>query len=189
MNSHRVVDCRKLAALFVAGAVLVTLAPLGCGNQDQATAPLGSQNIVFVPAPTTLNPLDDRSNGNSGSGWTEQFIIASQGGVVTAGRHTVIIPPGALYQDTTITVEDSSDDGIVGCELQPHGILFRNPVTLVTCFSDLADPAGYTMFWDSTSPTGVDVWMNVGGEVTPDSSGIQVQLGHFSRYAPGKAGW
>ena len=110
--------------------------------------------------------------------------------MVTAGRHTVIIPPGALYQDTTIQVEDESDDGVVRCELKPHGINFRNPVTLVTRFSDLDNPAGYTMFWDAASPmSAVDIWVEVGGQVTPDRLGIQVQLNHFSAYAPGKAGW
>ena len=110
--------------------------------------------------------------------------------MITAGRHTVVIPPGALYANTTIRVEDESDVGFIKCELRPHGITFRTPVTLITQFSDVTDPSGYVMFWDAVSPiTGADVWVNVGGQETPDHTGIQVQLGHFSEYAPGKAGW
>ena len=60
----------------------------------------------------------------------------------------------------------------------------------ITQFSDVTDPSGYVMFWDAVSPiTGADVWVNVGGQETPDHTGIQVQLNHFSEYAPGKAGW
>ena len=57
------------------------------------------------------------------------MISAEFGGTVRAGRYALEFPPGALNEDTEITIEPDSD-GTLGVELLPHGIQFNKPVIL-----------------------------------------------------------
>jgi hypothetical protein len=174
---------------------IVTLALLaagmGCGDDTTTAPPTGDSPQLVHTAGSGLSP---QSGGSSGSGSGEDvrksvLISALKGGSFNAGRHRLTFPPGALLRDTQITIVDVTNRvGFVECELYPEGIVFLKPVTLETQFSDITDPAGYSMYWlADDSP--VNVWMNVGGKLTSDGKGIVVTLHHFSDYAPGKTGW
>jgi hypothetical protein len=64
------------------------------------------------------------------------FIPAATGGSVTLGTATLSIPPGALEEDTTITMgcpegaPDVGERGLAHWELGPTGLVFDSAATL-----------------------------------------------------------
>jgi hypothetical protein len=159
----------------------------GCGQGGPASAPLIHSVPEFVQVPPgQLEALTEGSNEPQGS----VVISAQRGGHLTVGRFELDFAPGALLNDTEITMTDVTNRvGFVQCQLEPEGTVFHARVTLNADFSDLVSPTTYTMYWHVPSDDSGEVWLNVGGTPTGDGRGIITQLQHFSDYAPGKAGW
>jgi hypothetical protein len=169
------------------------LAIFGCARTQLSTGPPSGSQPVFVTVPPDHLGSPDSGLGSLGSSGSEDprgkaTISASKGGKLKVGRFELVFAPGALAQDTEITIVDvTNSSGFVQCQLYPEGLVFLAPVTLEADFSDLEDPSGYSMYWRvPTSMTG-NRWIDVGGESTED--GVITTLEHFSDYAPGKAGW
>jgi hypothetical protein len=158
-------------------------APSGGSGKEADLGPLGG------PAATTaVQPVSAPVTGTVVT--SSRKVSALLGGVVSAGRHTLVIPPGALTRDTIITLRDVT--GVMGrveCEALPSGLQFRLPVLMVTRFADLKPPAGHALYWVLNEGTASEKWVLVGGQVTAGNLGISAQLTHFSRYCPGKNGW
>jgi hypothetical protein len=154
----------------------------GAGLESAPTLESGSlqpADVDVVEAPITGQVIE-----------RQKRISALLGGTITAGRHTLVFPPGALRRDTVITLRDLTGvKGRVECEALPHGIQFRLPVLLTTRFSDLALVRAHTMYWIVDEDTPDEEWVPVGGVVSIGNLGLSVNLSHFSKYAPGKAGW
>jgi hypothetical protein len=135
--------------------------------------------VDVVEAPITGQVVENRKR-----------ISALLGGTITAGRHTLVFPPGALRSDTIITLRDLTGvKGRVECEALPEGLSFRLPVLLTSRFSDLVLVRAHTMYWIVGEDTPDEEWVPVGGVVSIGNLGLSVNLRHFSKYAPGKAGW
>jgi len=119
-----------------------------------------------------------------------KLVLAAEGGFIKAGRHQLLIPPGALAKDTEITLKDMTGVfGYVACEALPEGLVFLNPVTLETTFGDLKNPEAYTTYWVANPGRPDEAWINMKTSLTADGTGLSTQLEHFSIYVPGKAGW
>jgi len=164
---------------------LLTALSVGCSQNHSPYAP-GSAIPQFVRVPTEqLATLSDDSDPHGSA-----LISAQDGGSLQVGRFRLDFAPGALLQDTEISITDVTNSvGYVQCRLEPEGTVFHARVTLRADFSDLATPTQYTMYWHVPTPTSQEVWSDVGGDPTWDGRGILTHLQHFSDYAPGKAGW
>jgi hypothetical protein len=173
---------RALGLLVASSFAAVVLS--GCNGSAPS---LSNDSLApeLVTIPDTLTP---HSIGPSNPE-AKAKISASRGGKLNCGRFELVFAPGALLKDTEIRMVDLTNAaGHVECRLYPDGLVFFNTVTLEADFSDLASPAGYTMYWRLPTPMG-EIWTDVGGKVTDDGRGIITRLEHFSDYAPGKAGW
>jgi hypothetical protein len=121
---------------------------------------------------------------------TTVLVTAKAGGLLTAGRHQLRIPAGALKYDTEITLRDMSGmAGFVTCEAYPEGLEFLVPVQLQTTFGDLKQPSRYTVFWIANPGSSDETWIDMHAVLSADGMGLTTELTHFSTYAPGKAGW
>lgn len=168
----------------------LTAVMLGCGHDTTAPVVESARSAAYEMkgAGQPVTPVAAPSTGNVVS--TTRQVSALLGGTLNAGRHTLVIPPGALNKDTIITLRDvTGDRGRVECEALPEGLKFRIPATLFTRFSDLKLPQGYTMYWVVDEGTNSEEWIPVGGEISAGNIGISALLYHFSNYAPGKTGW
>ena len=168
----------------------LTAAMLGCGHEATApvveTYPSASYEITGPASPVA--PVSAPATGQVIS--KSKRISALLGGTITAGRHTLVIPPAALRKDTLITLRDVT--GVMGrveCEALPEGLEFRLPATLIPRFSDLTPPQGYAMYCVVNEGTDSEQWVYVGSQISVGNLGISALLHHFSKYAPGKAGW
>jgi hypothetical protein len=157
-------------------AVLMAFAA-GCG-QNVSTAPVGE----FTGRPIAL-PASERvelaSLSNGGPLGVTVVVSAANGGVVEYGRYRLDFPPGALAQDTPISITQV-DPATMSLELQPHGIQFRKPVRLSARVDGLVSSAarhmGVAWFNESTGQ-----WE----AISQDAAGGAVAEGyleHFSLY-------
>jgi hypothetical protein len=171
---------KPLLAVLVAS---VALAIAGCGT-EATLAPAGDRVPEFAPAAVSL----------SGTLQVTKRIQPLRGGTITCGRHTLVIPPGALLRETDITLRDTSTrTGVVEAQLFPEGQHFLVPVTLSMQIGAEPNAAlGYTIYWyDPTSA--LLSWVNLGGVPSKDGRSVSTTLLHFSTYRAGttggKAGW
>jgi hypothetical protein len=135
---------------------------------------------------------DEEDDDEAEEGYVEgsALVDAQFGGVVQAGRFKLLVPPGALAQDTEIVVRDvtAEEGGIVTGELLPEGLTFLKPVYLqVDLEGTTAEGwSDANLFWYDPD-TGQ--WVDQGGFYSPWTHKLWAPLEHFSRYRPGRAGW
>jgi len=128
--------------------------------------------------------------------YSEKFIKAEEGGEVKVSfdlfgisfEYKVTIPPGALPQDTTVSL---SVPYWWRCDwiIEPSGIEFSIPVTIsndiegIEFPEELEDELSYWWYDEE-----LGTWLNIGGdiEIEDDSFHAEVELSHFSRYALGQ---
>mgnify|MGYP000113433668 CR=1 FL=1 len=165
----------------VGAAAIITLSILtsGCGT-DVTTAPSSSSNgprALTLPASEQTPPVAFKAGRGPA---ISVLVSAEEGGSVRLGRYQLDFPPGALTEDTEISIHQSHPNSMT-LELGPHGIQFEKPVTLSF------DTDGIVI--DPTSTTLGVRWFN---ETTaawePISEGpvsapkVSAELWHFSEY-------
>lgn len=121
----------------------------------------------------------------SAPGSSSALIPAATGGQVRYGRYTLTVPPGALAQDTIISVSDPGN-GYVMCDLEPHGLQFNVPVRLQVDLTgvNVGPYSDWSVFWYNPTSGG---WEDQHGVFGPNT--LTADLHHFSRYAGGRVGW
>jgi len=62
--------------------------------------------------------------------------IGPLGGSISAGPHTLVIPPGALLAPTTITMTAPTGLGVNAVKFQPEGLRFAAPAILTMSYSN-----------------------------------------------------
>ena len=156
---------------------LSVLAAMGCGNyspvspSQENTMP-GVENPLFVQLLTS----DGSSRLMLGSS-ASKLISAEEGGYISNGYYSLYFPPGALDEDTEITIEMPLFPSAV-VRLGPHGIQFNKDVILSLSNDRVAtDAQGLRVLWYNED-TGL--WENIGGYM--EEGDVKVGLKHFSEY-------
>lgn len=119
--------------LFKSGAPVV---PPPSNQPVTPPAPMPGPTPAPVPIPIPVPPPQ-----------LPNLITAATGGAVTSsdGGATVIIPPGALQQDTVINVELSAQGSVMNTyHLMPDGLKFNVPVFLLVNYKESGLPKGFT---------------------------------------------
>jgi len=182
---------KKLALGLLAGVLAITLGCsaddiMGPGSATMAGGGSGDGSAVVILADPQGRPVEP-GQGEASNGAASVFVKAAEGGVVSCGRFTVVIPAGALAEDTEITIS-RPDPMLVMCELGPHGLQFEKPVTLRIDYSGTAaedaesELSNFGVYWFNED---AGRWELVGKEIDPGSDVVQAQLLHFSDYGSG----
>jgi hypothetical protein len=162
----------------------------GCSDTSTApTAPAGAQpRFVRINA----QPKDAQLGGGNSS--VTKTIQASTGGTIVCGQYTLKIPAGALALNTQIKVSQVSAT-TMECSLEPTGLTFLRPVTLVFDYQDTdaednndehdgsQTSSALSALWLNPSSS---QWVNIGGTDNRQEEEFSVQLSHFSYYALSK---
>lgn len=169
-----------LTSLALGSALILT----GCGLESSATAPeTGGVTGQFIRIPEAEHGRLV-SNRSLPAPIAEQLISADQGGTMTLGRVTLSFPPGALTEDTVISMALSGPDG-TQMELLPHGIQFQHPVTLSVDLTNLVSPTSQWVgvaWWNDQHSR----WDEISRH--PASNTASALLWHFSQYVAYDAG-
>jgi hypothetical protein len=161
------------------------MGPVSAATPADGGSEAGS-HFSLIPDPSGRLSLDVQG-AKPGKG-TSVLVSADKGGVVSLGRFTVEIPPGALNADTKIEIS-VTDPTLVMCELEPHGIQFNKPVTLTINYggtqAEQMESSSQTLgvhWYNETAGR----WQMVGRYIDTDRNLLEAELEHFSGYA---AGW
>lgn len=183
--------------VFVLGLGLA-LVFAGCGSESGPLAPEEPALSLDSTDRADLSAAGPVESGLIGGGIggllraVTQLILPRVGGLLSADRYTLIVPPGALPRPTLYELLPLRD-GNLTVELGPHGAQFSQPVTLSidlrqTSLASLPPEEVTLYWWDEASRE----WVDVGGDYDPVTGLLTSQLAHFSRYRPGqspRAGW
>lgn len=116
-----------------------------------------------------------------------QMVTASQGGTVTASNGTIVmVPPGAVQSDTTITMAPSTstppanlNQAGISVQFGPSGTQFAQPVTVKLPYDPGLIPSGAIAgIWTQEDQPG-SPWQFIGGQAA-GSGFFQTQTTHFS---------
>ncbi len=126
---------RSLRLTLVITSIAVVLL-WGCAKETTISGPDVEKK---EPTPLPLPPLTQSELLSScGSGSAQALITAATGGKVRLGFCEVVIPPGALLNDTVISIE-YDDPYYAIFEMGPDGTQFVVPVTIrfdITAYED-----------------------------------------------------
>jgi hypothetical protein len=62
--------------------------------------------------------------------------VGIAGGILSAGPHTLVVPPGALIRRTTITMTLPTGLGVNAVKFQPEGLRFQVPAVLTMSYAN-----------------------------------------------------
>jgi hypothetical protein len=193
---------RTTVKLLALTAVALVLGLAGCGTDRSVAPPTqamgidGGQWAQATAAPGTNPSAKGTGNGNAwGAGERNRDFSVSipidgaVGGVVSLGRCTLTLPPGAFEGTQTITME-CDDAGGLECRLYPEGLQFSQPVqlTMLLLGAPIDGPGATIYWWDPMAGS----WVDMMGTYNPKGHTVTADLHHFSTYSPGKggrAGW
>jgi hypothetical protein len=166
-------------ALLACSALL--FAAFGCSNPGTVMAPDSTPVVVTSPNFVRILPTSKGDPALATAPSASAVVSAQYGGTVSNGRVTLEFPPGALNEDTEITI-DMLNDGTLGVELGPHGTQFNKPVVMSTDLhgttaEGMSDQTS-TLWWNELTQS----YELQEGLFSGDANNSQSVLHHFSKY-------
>jgi hypothetical protein len=119
--------------LVVALVVCALVFSSGCGDRSLTAPQAAAPSADLVGSLLGATGLLKCSNLPYAS---TTMTIGSGGGTLTAGPHTLVIPPGALAQPTTITMTLPTGLGVNAVQFQPTGLRFQKPAALTMSYAN-----------------------------------------------------
>jgi hypothetical protein len=174
--------CREKKALrnlLMAITLLSVLAALGCGTNSPVAPSLAPPSMPGVddPAFATLLPaskgIDDVMMR---SAVASAMISAKDGGVVSNGYYSVYFAPGALKEDTEISIEMPEFPKAI-VRLSPHGIQFDAEVIVSLNLAMVEESSDWDVLWLNEVS---GLWESIGAYVEDEM--VNARLEHFSDY-------
>jgi hypothetical protein len=169
---------KKAIRILTAATFLSVLATFGCGTYSPV-APSNSPTMPGVENPefATLLSASKGTDVAMRSAVASAVISAKDGGVVSNEYYSVYFAPGALEEDTEISIEMPEFPKAV-VRLSPHGIQFKAQVILSLSLDKVSEAGeGWNVLWlnDATG-----LWESIGGYV--EDGAVKAELEHFSEY-------
>ncbi len=183
---------RSLESRWVAARVAaVAMLAWSCAAlPTEPTSAAKSRTPEFVRVPVGAAGSFAAAGGGSSS---SKQINGAIGGTFSQGHFTLIVPPGAILGNATLTIT-VPDPSVMHCELSispPEANRFVVPVRLVADCGTAANLSAWamqTLWFDEVN----NQWVVVpGSSVDAAAATINTPLAHFSAYGvvDGKAGW
>ncbi len=171
---------KALRALLKAISSLSLLAALGCGTYSPVAPSNDSLLMPGVEDPTfaMLLSASEDSEVLMRSSAASAVISAANGGVISNGYFTLTFAPGALEQDTEITIEMPEFPAAM-VRLEPHGIQFKADVILSLPIDlvEAGEEIDHDILWHNEL-TGL--WESIGSFI--EDGNVKSKLEHFSEY-------
>lgn len=166
-----------LFGVVLIGAATTAWFLTGCrDDRTNVTSPSVRSNLLAPPpGPLFVCAADSVAA-------TDTATIGPLGGVINFGPHSLLIPPGALLKQTTITATAPAD-GHLTAELQPEGLKFLVPATLTLGYGQCDPQPSNTLrivYLDGLLGQILEWLPSI---LHLDSHTVSALIGHFSVYA------
>lgn len=114
---------------------LLLAVAVACSDRTPTAVPVAppapeASLVGELLAPTGLLTCSDLPYASSTQ------TVGVLGGTINAGPHTLVIPPGALTEPTTITMTAPTGRGVNAVRFEPEGLRFVTPATLTMSYSN-----------------------------------------------------
>ncbi len=124
-----------MKARRVIAPALLLIAALACTDRSPTSVapvapPPQADLIGSLLAPTGLLKCSNLPYASATA------TIGPNGGSISAGPHTLVIPVGALSAPTTITMTAPTGRGVNAVEFAPAGLQFAKPASLTMSYSN-----------------------------------------------------
>ena len=174
--------------LYSTVAVLAAFSIVGCELADTPTSPqflppdstsnslLGGLTSTVLNLASSLLVSCDKLPTQSAS-----QVIGPNGGRITVGPHTLVIPSGALSKNTLITAQLPGDK-VSSVRFSPEGLQFNKPATLTMSYAHCRRLLPIPMRVVYTTEK-LKVLELLGSLDNMRSKTVTTSLKHFSRYA------
>ncbi|UCF05060.1 MAG: hypothetical protein JSV33_14245 [bacterium] len=155
---------------------LSVLAAIGCGNYSPVAPSQDPPSLPGVANPQFVRVIPTSKGSDAEGSLAANKISAAEGGVISTGVFSVYFPPGALDEDTKISMKMPHDPYAV-VRLEPHGIKFNKEVIL-SISADMIEPeASCKVLWYNEDS---GYWEDIGGYY--EDGYYKAGLEHFSEY-------
>ncbi len=120
----------RLLAIVVLGTTTLS----SCSTLDAPTAPASAAETAQVRAPVLGSLLKGLLVCDQQRYARTVTTVGSAGGTIRVGKHTLVIPRGALTRSVTITAEAPADF-VASVRFSPEGLKFSRPATVTLDYS------------------------------------------------------
>ncbi|UCG50422.1 MAG: hypothetical protein JSW58_09410 [Candidatus Latescibacterota bacterium] len=167
-----------LKSIALLACLTLLLAALGC--TDSVMAPVEEEDVNTELGFNGISSAPEEDPGLM-AGKKGSMVSAERGGRVSNGRVTLEFPPGALDEDTFITMEMVDKSNLV-VEFGPHGIDFNRPVAMSMKLKDTPaeDYENAVIKWFNPATNEWEEIENLPPERPKEAKAL---IRHFSKYA------
>src|SRR5258705_3897405 len=124
----------KAARRLLLASVLLLVVALACTDRTPTSVPVApAPDASLIGGLLGATGLLKCSNLPYAS---STKTIGAQGRTISAGPHTLVIPPGALLNPTAITMTTPTGLGVNAVKFQPEGLRFNVPAVLTMSYSN-----------------------------------------------------
>lgn len=186
---------------ILASSLLALLLVSGCGEQ-QPQAPRGT-NLEATESTARLGKKNSGPGISDNTGETRvarysllnltmmqigdlavsQMIKANTGGTLYLGEFKFYVPPGALANDTMISIT-MTNDKYIQMDFGPDGTQFDPPAVMTVSYATANlqnfKPSNLSISWFDTTQ---NKWINIGGTVNQSTMTVSVPVTHFTEYS------
>lgn len=163
-----------------AAIIALSIVASGCGS-DAITAPSSTQFNAGRALTLPSAEQTPSASFKAGRGPALSVLVSAEhGGTVRMGRYQLDFPPGALTEDTDITIRQSSPSSMT-LELGPHGIQFAKPVVLSADVQGIEVDGNSTVVGIRWFNESTGAWQPI-SESPAGASRLTAELHHFSGY-------
>jgi hypothetical protein len=170
----------------------VTFLAASCGTGDGAR-PVGPTSDAPTVAGAAGRTATSRVRGSSDSlslfacaadsiADSASAVIGPLGGQIQFGPNTLVVPPGALVQSTTITATVPGD-GYVDAVFQPEGLHFLVPAQLTLSYAQCSPPPGQQASITYLNSLLGEILEILPSLDNPSKGQVAAPITHFSVYA------
>ena len=168
-----------MKARRVIAPALLLIAALACTDRTPTSvAPQPQADLIgSLLAATGLLKCSDLPYAPS------KATIGPDGGSISAGPHTLVIPAGALSEPTTITMTAPTGRGVNAVEFAPAGLQFARPASLTMSYANCNLLGSLLPKRIAYTTSSLDVLYYILSLDNIFSKRVTGQVNHFSNYA------
>jgi len=171
-------------ARLVTGLLLTALFAVSCSVDRTPLAPKPEADLIGGLTATVTKVTGTLLSCQALPYASSSAVIGPNGGVLQIGRHTLVVPRGALSSNVTIRGEAPSET-VRSVKLYPEGLQFARPAALTISYAQCSLVSSLLPKKIYYTTDNLRLLELINSLDLPLTSTVTGEINHFSRYAVG----